>query len=75
MDSSDYSMSLAQVGTGSGIAEVSVRSKKDEFVDEEEDDEDDGTGYGHYSSKKNSESKHEKADSKIEHKHHGKHAL
>lgn len=68
-------MSLAQVGSSSGIAEVSRKSKKDEFVDEEEDDEDDGTGYGHYSSKKSAASKHEKADSKIEHKHHGKKAL
>jgi len=67
-------MSMNQMGSASGIAEVSMRSKKDEFVDEEEDEEDDGTGYGHYSSKKNAERKHEKADSTIEHKHHGKHA-
>ena len=61
--SSDYGMSLAQASMGEGIANVEMKSKKEEFMDEDEDDQD-GTGYGHYKSTKEVEHKHSKSHQK-----------
>ena len=63
MDRYGSGVSLAQASLENGMAEVHVKSNKEEFEDEDEADDD--SGYGHYTSEKDASAKNQKYDDEL----------